>query len=238
MNPDLFEMGKKPLLSVIIPVFNEKKSVLKIIGKVQELNISKEIIVVDDFSNDGTRKVLEELHGEEGMKFVFLNKNHGKGFAIRKGLEKISGEIVIIQDGDLEYDPGDYYKLVELIVRGKYGVVYGNRFESGRVEGISNLFYYGNKFLTFLTNLLFRVKLSDMETCYKVFKSEVIKGLCLRENRFAFEPEVTAKVLKKGYKILEVPINYFPRSDKEGKKIKLRDGFRAVWVLGRERFFD
>jgi len=229
---------EKPLLSVIIPVFNERDSVLRIIDRVREVDISKEIIVVDDFSDDGTRKVLEELHGEEGMKFVFLNKNYGKGFAIRKGLEKVKGEIVIIQDGDLEYDPGDYYGLVELIVSGKYEVVYGNRFESGRVEGISSLFYYGNRFLTFLTNLLFRVKLRDMETCYKVFKSEVIKGLCLRENRFGFEPEVTAKVLKRGYKILEVPINYFPRSDKEGKKIKLKDGFRAVWVLVRERFFD
>ncbi len=224
-------------LSVIVPVYNERETVREILERVRAVEVEKEIIVIDDGSTDGTRDILREEEGRGDVRVIYHPQNRGKGAAIRTGLEHATGDVVLIQDADLEYDPRDYPRLLQPILEGRAEVVYGSRFR-GRCE--SMLFWHalGNKLLTLATNLIYGAALSDMETCYKVFKAEVIKSIPLRARRFEFEPEVTAKVLKRGYRIHEVPISYSGRKHHEGKKITWRDGFTALWTLIKYRFVD
>lgn len=217
--------------SIVIPVYNEKETVRDIIDTVKGIKVNKEIIVIDDFSTDGTREILKN---QKDIRLICHDKNIGKGAAIRTGLEQATGDIVIIQDADLEYDPNEYSRLIDPIEKGLADVVYGSRFK-GRGEFLLESFI-ANKILTFLTNLIYGCRLTDMETCYKCMKTGVIKNLRLKAKRFEFEPEVTAKILKKGYKIHEVPISYFGR--KIGKKIGWKDGVQAVWCLFKYRFVD
>jgi glycosyltransferase involved in cell wall biosynthesis len=223
-------------LSVIMPVYNEKNSIHAIINKVLSVPINKEIIVVDDCSKDGTRDILKTINNE-CIKVFFHDVNKGKGAAIRTGISHITGDYVIIQDADLEYDPFEYEKLLAPILAGEADVVYGTRF-SGRRQKISTLHYLGNLFLTVLTNVLYGTRLSDMETCYKMMKAPILKGIKLRANRFDFEPEITAKLLKKHLKIKEVPISYHGREWSEGKKITWKDGIAALWALTKYRFVE
>lgn len=225
-------------ISVIIPCYNEKKTILKIIKLVKAVKIDKEIIIVDDFSTDGTRDILKKIKDKE-VKIIYQPRNYGKGMAIRTGITHVSGDIIIIQDADLEYDPQDYYKLIEPIVQGKAKVVYGTRFPRGKKRpGLFNPYFMANRILTAAANVLYLARITDEPTCYKVFSSDVLKSINLKCERFEFCPEVTAKVRKLGYKIVEVPIAYYPRSVKEGKKIKLKDAFEAFWVLLKYRFVD
>jgi len=221
-------------LSVIIPVFNESKTIKEIIEKVKAVDIEKEIIVVDDFSTDGTREILKQI---EGVKLIFHEKNKGKGAAIRSGIAAVTGSYVIIQDADLEYDPEEYHKVLAPILRGEAQVVYGSRF-SGEIKHMSLTHSLGNKFLTLATNILYGAGVTDMETCYKMIKADILKNLKLKANRFEFEPEVTVKILKRGIKIQEVPISYKGRKWLEGKKITWRDGITALWTLLKYRFID
>lgn len=224
------------MLSVIIPVYNEKDTIIEIIDKVKEVRIPKEIIIVDDGSTDGTRQLLEKIDDPE-IKVLFHEKNYGKGHAIRTGIKAVTKDIVIIQDADLEYNPREYPALLKPIVTNKAEVVYGSRWlKKGLNKVPFNLFRFGRWFLTCLTNLLYGASITDEPCCYKVFKTEVLKGISLECEGFEFCPEVTAKVLKKGYKIYEVPISYSPRTLKEGKKIKYSDGVTAVFTLLKYRF--
>ncbi len=225
-----------PKLSVVIPVYNEKKSLLEIIQRVQLVPIEKEIILVDDFSTDGTRDLLRDLERQE-FKVLYHERNQGKGAALRTGFQHAIGEFVIVQDADLEYDPNDYLKLLQPILDGEADVVYGSRF-SGHRSNMTSLHTLGNLFLTGITNLFYRTSITDMETCYKLFRRETIQGIRIECNRFNFEPEVTAKLLKRGLRIVEVPISYSGRSFSEGKKITWRDGFSAVWTLIKYRFIE
>lgn len=226
-------------LSIIISVYNEKGTISEILDRVRGVdigNIEKEIIIVDDFSNDGSREVLKGEE-EKGVIVLYHERNRGKGAAIRTALEHITGDFVIIQDADLEYDPEDYMKLIGPILKGRADVVYGSRF-TGERRNMLFWHWIGNRFLTLITNILYNTTLSDMETCYKLFKAEIIKGLRIRSNRFNFEPEITAKVMKKGIRIYEVPISYTGREFNEGKKITWKDGFSALWTLVKYRFVD
>jgi len=223
-------------LSVIIPVFNEKNTIEQILQRVSNVPIEKEIIIVDDCSTDGSREIIKSITNRN-VKPVFQEKNQGKGAAIRTGIEHATGDMLIIQDADLEYDPKDYVKLLQPIITGEADVVYGSRF-LGAAKSMSGLHYFGNKLLTLATNILFGTALTDMETCYKMMKTPIIKNIKLRANRFDFEPEITAKLLKKGVKIKELPINYEGRSWTEGKKITWRDGVAALASLIKFRFID
>ena len=224
-------------LSVIIPVYNEHELLPKLLQKVQKVPVSKEIIIVDDGSTDGTRDFLSELKDEK-ITVVFHEKNVGKGMAIRTGITKATGDIIIIQDADLEYDPNDYPKLIKPIIDGKAKVVYGSRNIRGGFTPKYKLNMYATIFLTWLTNLLYKANITDEPTCYKVFSADVLKKINLKCKRFEFCPEVTAKVRKAGHEIYEVPISYYPRSVAEGKKIKWRDGFEAVWTLFKYLVID
>ena len=238
-------------LSVIIPVYNEKTTIRDVLNTVEELDISKEIIVVDDGSNDGTRETLVNL-SVDGIKKCYHSRNRGKGAAIRTGLAKVTGDIVIIQDADLEYNPEDYHQLIQPILDGEAEVVYGSRFlHRSDHKGISLHFYYllsfgvrhytfflGVKMLNLLTRVLYGASLTDEATCYKVFKTDIIRDIELECERFEFCPEVTAKVCKKGYKIHEVPVSYVGRTFKEGKKISWKDGIEAIYTLIKYRFRD
>jgi len=223
-------------LSVVIPVYNEKKSLLEIIRRVQSAPVEKEIILVDDFSTDGTRDLLHVLEKQQ-FKVLYHEKNQGKGAALRTGFRHATGDFVIVQDADLEYDPNEYPKLLQPILNGAADVVYGSRF-SGHRKNMTSLHTLGNLFLTGIANLFFRTSITDMETCYKLFKRETIQAIPIECNRFNFEPEITAKLLKRGLRIVEVPIAYSGRSFSEGKKITWRDGFSAVWTLIKYRFTD
>ncbi|MEW6102350.1 MAG: glycosyltransferase family 2 protein [bacterium] len=225
------------LLSVIMPVYNEKDTIEEIIKKIEAINLPKEIIIIDDYSSDGTREIIEQRINQKNVIKLFHSENRGKGSAIRTGLEKASGDIIIIQDADLEYDPEDYYKLVKPIMEGKVDVVYGSRV-LGKGKFSYLRYALGGKFLSLLTNILYGSHITDEPTCYKVFKTDVIKSLNLKCKKFEFCPEVTAKVLKKGYEILELPISYFPRKIEEGKKINWKDGVEAIWTLVKYRFWD
>ena len=220
-------------LSIIIPCYNEIGTINHILDKVISLkNYDKEIIVIDDYSNDGSRELLEKDKGQKITNLILNNKNYGKGYCIRKGINKATGDIIIIQDADLEYDPSDYYKIIEPIKNGYADVVYGSRFIGSQEKRV--LFFWhsiGNKFLTVLSNMFSNLNLTDMECCYKAFKSDVIKSLELKENRFGFEPEVTAKIAKKNLKIYEVGVKYFGRKYVDGKKITWKDGFRAIYCI-------
>ena len=223
------------VLSVVIPCYNEENNILNLVKRVLESPIeNKEIIVVDDCSKDGTRKVLEEQVKPLVSKVIYHKVNTGKGGALKTGFKEATGDVVIIQDADLEYDPNEYPKVVNPIFEGKAKVVYGSRFLGQKRKGyLANR--VANWFLTSFSNLFTRQKLTDMETCYKAFRREIIQSIDIVENRFGFEPEITAKLSKKGIKIKEVPISYYPRTNEEGKKIGLKDGFRALYVIWRYR---
>lgn len=221
-------------LSILIPVYNERATILEILKRVQAVPYEKEIIVVDDGSTDGTRELLAQV---QGATVLYHDRNRGKGTAIQTALAHATGDIVIIQDADLEYDPRDYRQLIAPIIEGRAKVVYGSRFLGPRMA----MFFWhmvANKALTLMTNILYDAILSDMETGYKAFRADVIKGIRLRSRRFDFEPEVTAKILKRGIRIFEVPISYYGREYSEGKKIGVKDGFVAIWTLLKYRFVD
>ena len=236
---------KNIYLSVIIPVYNEERTILEILRRVQLVPIEKEIIIIDDFSKDKTREILRKIT-DKNIKIIYQPRNFGKGYAIRTGLKHVLGDVVIIQDADLEYDPNDYIKLIEPIKEGRTKVVYGTRFPPNKRHPslahpyvpLRNPYYFANKILTIAVNILYNAGISDEPTCYKVFSTDVLKNINLKCERFEFCPEVTAKVRKKGFKIHEVPISYHPRTTKEGKKIKLKDGFQALGTLIKYRFVD
>lgn len=225
-------------LSVIIPVYNEVKNIQEIIKRVQTTKLAKEIIIVDDGSQDGTRDILKKLDGKKKIHVILHEKNQGKGAAVVTGMNAANGDVLLIQDADLEYDPRDYPALLQPIKEGIADVVYGSRF-LGAAHRVTMFWHQvANKLLTFMTNILYDSILTDMETGYKVFRREVIEGMSIRSKRFNFEPEFTAKILKRKYRIFEVPITFNPRDYADGKKIKLKDAFEAVWALIRFRFFD
>jgi len=230
-------------LSIVMPVFNEVDTVETIVRKVMAVDcgLAKELIISDDGSTDGTRDVLERLSREypaDEVKVIYAQRNRGKGAALREGFARATGDIVIIQDADLEYDPGEYRVLLGPILDGKADVVYGSRFLGGPHRVLYFWHYLGNKFLTFFSNMLYNINMTDMETCYKVFRADALKKIAVRSNGFAVEPELTAKVCKLGCRIYEVPISYSGRSYEEGKKITWVDGFRTLWALLKFRFID
>jgi glycosyltransferase involved in cell wall biosynthesis len=223
-------------LSVILPVFNERTTVAEIIRRMRAvpLPVVMDIVVVDDASTDGSDKVLGAL-GDSTVRILNHDHNQGKGAAIRTGLEHAHGDLILIQDADLEYDPDDWPKLLDPVLKGKSSVVYGSRF-TGERKNMMPLHWVGNRFLSLVTNLLYASTLSDMETCYKLFDRRVLDGVTIESNRFDFEPEITAKVLRRGYRIYEVPISYAGREVHEGKKITWRDGIGALRALVKYRF--
>ena len=244
-------------LSVIIAAYNERPFIEEILFRVQSVGLANEILVVDDGSRDGTREWLAEMHrrqqageieaeildGEErlrlgSLRFIFQEPNQGKGAALRRGFAEAGGDILLVQDADLEYDPRDYAKLLEPIQDGRADVVYGSRFLGGPQRVHFFWHYVGNKFLTLLSDMLTNLKITDMETCYKAFRREVIGSMHLRSNRFGFEPEVTARVAKGRWRVYEVPISYAGRSYEEGKKITWKDGLTTLFAILRYRFFD
>ena len=224
-------------LSVIIPVYNEVKTIEEVVSRVQATGFAKEIILVDDGSTDGSTEILKKYQGQDGIQVILCDENRGKGAAVREGIRAANSTYAIIQDADFEYDPNDYAKLYPVIESGQADVVYGSRFMES-----TEYFYFrslaANKLLTFLTNVLYHTSLTDMETCYKLFKVADVREIPLHSRRFELEPELTTKLLKRGYKIKEVPISYNGRSYDEGKKIKPRDGFIALWTLFKYRFVD
>lgn len=225
-------------LSIVIPVYNEKKTILEVLERVRNINLSKEIIIVDDGSTDGTRETLSSLPASEQIKIILQSRNLGKGAALRAGFEAVTGDIVIVQDADLEYDPGEYPMLIQPILANKADVVYGSRFLGGPHRVLLFWHSVGNKILTLLSNMTTDLNLTDMETCYKVFRADVLNKIKLRENRFGFEPEFTAKVAKARCRIYEVPISYSGRDYNEGKKIGWKDGIAAFYFILRYRFFN
>ncbi len=220
-----------------MPAYNEKATIREIVSRVAAVPIEKEIVIVDDGSTDGTREILEEMDGKDGVRVIFQDRNGGKGTAIARGFQEAKGDMVLIQDADLEYDPADYPKLIHPIETGRADVVYGSRFLGG---GERRVLYFwhtiGNRLLTFISNMLTNLNLTDMETCYKVFRREVVQSIRLESPRFGMEPEITAKIARRGYRVYEVPISYYGRTYEEGKKIGFRDGISAVWTMLKFRF--
>ena len=225
-------------LSVIIPVYNEKKTLSELICRVEAVKLEKEIIIVDDASTDGTRDLLKKYEEQERFKVIYQSKNAGKGSALRAGFDKAEGEIIIVQDGDLEYDPKEYPLLLEPILDGRADVVYGSRFLGGTHRVFFFWHYVGNKVLTTLSNMCTNLCLTDMETGYKVFRRTVLDSFILKCDRFGFEPEFTSKVARHAFRIYEVPISYSGRGYEEGKKIDWKDGVAALWFIFRFRFFS
>ena len=225
-------------LSVVIPVHNEKKTLDELISRVEAVNLEKEIIIVDDASTDGTRQLLKKYEEREKFKVIYQQKNTGKGSALRVGFDKAEGEIIIVQDADLEYDPTDYTELLKPILDGRADVVYGSRFLGGPHRVFFFWHYVGNKILTTLSNMCTNLCLTDMETGYKVFRRTVLDAFTLKSNRFGFEPEFTCKVALNKFRIYEVPISYSGRDYEDGKKIGWKDGVAALWFIFRFRFFS
>jgi glycosyltransferase involved in cell wall biosynthesis len=226
-----------PLLSVVMPVYNERETIDEIVRRVLAVPLRLELIVVDDGSKDGTRDLLARLAEELKFKLVLQPANAGKGAALRRGFEEVSGDVVVIQDADLEYSPEEFPELIELICQGRADVVYGSRF-LGRHRVFLFTHYVGNRLLTLMTNMLYNTMLTDMETCYKVMRTEVLRSMRLEEDGFGIEPELTAKIFKRGYRVYEIPITYDGRGYEEGKKITWRDGVVALWVLLKYRFTE
>jgi len=225
-----------PLLSVVMPVYNERTTIDEIVRRVLAVPLRVELVVVDDGSEDGTREILEQLQCE--LRFKLLRqKNAGKGAALRRGFAEVTGDLVVIQDADLEYSPEEYPQLIELICDDKADVVYGSRF-LGRHRAFMFAHYMGNKLVTFATNVLYNTMLTDMETCYKAMRINVLRSMKLKSNGFGIEPEITAKIFKRGYRVYEVPITYAGRGYEQGKKITWRAGFGALWVLLKYRFTE
>lgn len=244
-SPKILVMTKKisniiqPMnLSVIIPVYNEAGNIREILKRVEAQNLANEIVVVDDGSTDGTRDILRELDGQTTVRVILHERNQGKGAAVVTGLKASRGELLLIQDADLEYDPRDYPQLLKPIEEGLADVVYGSRFLGGPRRVTMFWHMVANRMLTTMTNILYDTILTDMETGYKVFRRGVVDGMNIKARRFDFEPEFTAKVLKRHHRIFEVPITFNPRDYSEGKKIKLKDAFEAVWTLLKYRFVD
>jgi glycosyltransferase involved in cell wall biosynthesis len=225
-------------VSVIIPVYNETRTIEEIVRRVKAQNVAKEILIVDDGSTDGTQQILESMNEVGETRVIFHDRNLGKGAAVRTGINNASGDVLLIQDADLEYDPRDYASLLQPIEEGLADVVYGSRFLGAARRPVMFWHMVANKLLTFLTNILYNTILTDMETGYKVFKKEVVEGVNLRANRFDFEPEFTAKILKRKVRVFEVPIVFNPRDYNEGKKIGIKDAFQAVWALLKYRIVD
>jgi len=226
-----------PLLSIVMPVFNERGTIEEIIGRVLAVPLRTELIVVDDGSTDGTRDLLQSLAATHSFKLILQPRNAGKGAALRRGFQDVTGDLVVIQDADLEYSPEELPELISLICQGRADVVYGSRF-LGRHRVFLFTHYAGNWFLTLLTNVLYNTMLSDMETCYKAMRVEVLRSFRLRSDGFGIEPELTAKIFKRGYRVYEVPITYDGRGYEDGKKITWRDGVVALWVLLKYRFTE
>jgi glycosyltransferase involved in cell wall biosynthesis len=246
-----------PKVSIVIPVYNEKPTIDEILRRVLDTEVRKEVIIVDDCSTDGTRQILENMAARQAnrevfalpqdggdpialqhLQFFFQMPNQGKGAALRRGFAEATGEIVLVQDADLEYDPRDYPKLLEPIIDGRADVVYGSRFLGGPQRVHYFWHYVANKILTLLSDICTNLKLTDMETCYKVFRREVLKGIELKSNRFGFEPEITAKIAKHNWRVYEVPISYAGRTYEEGKKITWKDGLQALWCIIRYKITD
>jgi glycosyltransferase involved in cell wall biosynthesis len=228
-------------ISILIPVFNEARTIEEILRRVRAANtcgLTKEIIIVDDASTDGTTTILQQLINEPELRIYFHNFNRGKGAAIRTALEHATGDICLIQDADLEYDPADYPNLLQPILDGRADVVYGSRFTGGTHRVLLFWHYMANKFLTLLSNMVCNLNLTDMETCYKVFRRQCVEGMKLTSNRFGIEPELTAKFARRHYRFYETGINYSGRDYSEGKKINYKDGLAALWFIFRYRFFN
>src|ERR1700726_4535352 len=226
-----------PLLSVVMPVFNERDTIDEIIRRVLAVRMRIELIVVDDCSTDGTSRLLDELQSELGFVLLRQPRNQGKGAALRRGFTAVTGDLVIIQDADLEYSPEEYPQLIELICQGRADVVFGSRF-IGRHRVFLFTHYLGNRLLTLITNILYNTMLTDMETCYKAMRVDVLRSMTLKSNGFDIEPEMTAKIFKRGYRVYEVPIPYAGRGYDEGKKITWISGLIALWVLLKYRFIE
>jgi glycosyltransferase involved in cell wall biosynthesis len=253
----MIQLNISPELSVVIPVYNEQETVGEILRKIQAVDLDKEIIIVDDYSTDKTRAFLKEILEAnsksnpafirlsqaddqlrtDNIKVYFHEKNLGKGAALRRGFQEAKGKMIIVQDADLEYDPQDYYKLVELIKNNRADVVYGSRFTGGTHRVLFFWHSVGNKFLTLVSNMFTNLNLTDVWTCYKVFRREVLQEIVLKENRFGFEPEITAKVAKGKWRVYEVPISYYGRTYEQGKKISWKDGVRGLWCVLRYNLF-
>jgi glycosyltransferase involved in cell wall biosynthesis len=238
LNPDRPGILFRMKLSVVIPVFNEKYTIAEILRKVQSTRLASEIILVDDGSTDGTREILQSLDPSPDLTVLYHEKNRGKGAALRSGFQKASGDVILVQDADLEYNPAEYPALLEPIECGQADVVYGSRFLGSKRRVAMFWHMVANQLLTLATNVLYNSILSDMETGYKVFRGDLLRSVRLRSNRFDFEPEITAKVLKRKARLFEVPISFNPREYDQGKKINLRDAFTAIWALVKYRFMD
>jgi len=225
-------------LSIVIPVYNEKNTLNTLLARVEAVDYDKEIVLVDDCSTDGTREIVESYKNKDGYTVAIHPHNKGKGAALRTGFSHASGDIIIIQDADLEYDPKDYGKLLEPIFDGRADVVYGSRFLGGPHRVLFFWHYLGNMALTLLSNIMTNLNLTDMETCYKVFTRQVLNSITLKCDRFGFEPEFTSKVARQNFRIYEVPISYSGRDYSEGKKIGWKDGVAAIWFIIRFRLFN